>query len=181
MLIERMALLCPSPWRKEVIVSAEREIPKDRARALTKSNERGKNMRRDTSTVWCRWGLVVVICSLTLVASMSIPAVATAQTAGAVCSIRVSGNGLLMSVFTLLPTNLATTATVPADKDVLMPVLCDDLDAIGLGVANQEKSREVTFDVQVYDHTGIKFCDKGLFTLFPQGAAGVTFASCQKP
>jgi hypothetical protein len=162
-----------------VIVSAEREIPKDRASALTKSNERGKNMRRDTSTVRCKWWLVVVICSLTLVASMSIPAVATAQTAGAICTVRVSGNGLLMSVFTLLPSNLAATAAIPADKDVVMPMLCDDLDSLGLGVANQEKSKEVTVDVQVFDHNGFMFCDKGSFTLRPWGGLGVTFASCQ--
>jgi hypothetical protein len=127
-----------------------------------------------------RW-LALVICSLGLVGSVCIPAVTAAQTAGAVCTIRIFADGELLSVFTLPPTHFALAALVPADKDVVVPVLCDDLDSVGLGVASQEKSKEVTFDARVFDHDGIPFCDKGPFTLSPRGGTGVTFASCPEP
>jgi hypothetical protein len=112
---------------------------------------------------------------------MSVASVATAQGAGSICTIRIFGNGNLVSVFTMPPTNFAVTAFVPTDTDVLVPVLCDDLSLVGLGVASQEKDKSVTFNVRVFDHKGIIFCNKGGFSVPPRGGTGVTFAACPAP
>jgi hypothetical protein len=86
-----------------------------------------------------------------------------------------------MAVFTTPPTNFAVTVLVPPDKDVLVPVLCDDLGVIGAGVTNQEKNKEVAFRVRVFDNNGIWFCEKGPFALPVRGSRGLTFADCPEP
>jgi hypothetical protein len=138
-------------------------------------------MRGDTDMRRYRWWLIVLIFGLSLLGSMSLPAVTTAQTAGAICTIRVFGNGDLMAVFSTPPTNFGVAALVPTDKDLVMPVLCDDLGNIGLAVGSQEKNKEITFTARVFDHDGIMFCLKGPFTIPPRGGTGVTFASCPEP
>jgi hypothetical protein len=143
--------------------------------------ERGKNMRGGTRMKRHRWWLVLFVLSLSLLGSLSLPALTNAQTAGAVCAIRVFGNGELMAVFTTPPTNFAVTVLVPPDKDVLVPVLCDDLGVIGAGVTNQEKNKEVAFRVRVFDNNGIWFCEKGPFALPVRGSRGLTFADCPEP
>jgi hypothetical protein len=139
------------------------------------------NMRGETRMKRHRWWLVLFVLSLSLLGSLGLPSLTNAQTAGAVCSIRVFGNGELLAVFTTPPTNFAVTVLVPTDKDVLVPVLCDDLGVIGAGVANQEKNKEVTFRARVFDHNGILFCEKGPFTLPIRGGRGLTFADCPEP
>jgi hypothetical protein len=125
--------------------------------------------------------LVLACLGLCLLVTMSVPALATAQGAGSMCTIRIFGNGNLMAVFTLPPTNFAIAALVPPDTDVVVPVLCDDLGQLGLGVASQEKNKTVTFNVRVFDHNGIIICNKGGFSIPPRGGTGVTFASCSAP
>lgn len=128
-----------------------------------------------------QWGWGPLVFSLSLLAMLSTPGVTTAQTAGAVCTIRVFGNGDLLAVFTTPPTNFAVAVAIPTDRDVVVPVLCEDLDVIGLGVANQEKNKDVTFRARVFDNQGIFFCEKGDFTIPPRGGRGVTFAECPAP
>jgi hypothetical protein len=128
-----------------------------------------------------RWWLVLAVVSLSLLWSLSLPPLANAQTAGAICTIRVFGDGDLMAVFTTPPTNFAVAVPVEVDENVVVPVLCDDLGVIGLAVASQEKKKEVTFSARVFDHNGILFCEKGPFTVQPRGGRGVTFAECPEP
>ena len=129
-----------------------------------------------------RWWLVLLVLSLSLVGSMSMPSVTTAGAASAVCTIRISGNGDVLAVFSSPPMNFNVAVSVPADNDVVVPVLCEDLPgSLGLGVANQQNDGAVTVTVIVSDKDGVPFCDKGSFTIAPGGARGLTFGSCLAP
>jgi hypothetical protein len=58
-----------------------------------------------------------------------------------------------------------------------VPIKCEDLDRLGLAVANQEAFL-VTLTTTVYTNKGDLKCTKGPFNLQVNGGRGVSFEDC---
>jgi hypothetical protein len=93
-----------------------------------------------------------------------------------VCVVQVVANGAVVSEFANHPTNPTLAVLVPPATATNVPVSCQDLMSIGLGVANQEVS-PVSLQITVFTHQGTALCTRGPFTLSEHGARGVVFGS----
>jgi hypothetical protein len=93
-----------------------------------------------------------------------------------VCVVQMMASGAVLSAFAQNPTNPTVAVLVPTDTAANVPVRCQDLTNIGLGVANQESS-PVSLQITVFTHQGTSLCTRGPFTLSEHGARGVVFGS----
>lgn len=131
-------------------------------------------MAKTMSSRWIRLIASVSLVTLCLTGTFSI---SSAQAPGAVCVLRLVAEGEVLGVLVDVPDNFNTAVLIPSDKDVNVPVPCDQLDTLGLAVTNQQ-NRAVNFAVQVFTSKGESICTKGPFLLQVNGGAGVTFADC---
>jgi hypothetical protein len=104
--------------------------------------------------------------------------ISSAQAPGAVCVLRLIAEGDVLGVLVDVPQNSNIAVLIPTDRDVNVPVLCEQLSTVGLAVTNQ-KNTNVNFAVQVLTNQGNPICTKGPFLLPVNGGTGVTFADCQ--
>jgi hypothetical protein len=125
-----------------------------------------------------RWMRIIASVSLITLCLMGTFSIASAQAPGVVCVLRLVAEGEVLGVLVDAPQNSNTAVLLPADKDVNVPVLCDQLSTLGLAVTNQ-KNTNVNFAVQVFTNQGSPICTKGPFLLQVNGGTGVTFADCQ--
>jgi hypothetical protein len=125
-----------------------------------------------------RWMRIIASVSLITLCLMGTFSIASAQAPGAVCVLRLVAEGEVLGVLVDAPQNFNTAVLLPGDKDVNVPVLCDQLSTLGLAVTNQ-KNTNVNFAVQVFTNQGSPICTKGPFLLQVNGGTGVTFADCQ--
>jgi hypothetical protein len=93
-----------------------------------------------------------------------------------VCVVQIMASGEVLSAFAKNPTDPTVAVLVPTDTATNVPVSCQDLTSIGLGVANQEPS-PVSLQITVFTHQGTALCTRGPFTLPGNGARGVVFGS----
>ena len=123
--------------------------------------------------------IAIMAVSLSLLGLVSIP-LAEAQTgAGTVCVLQITADGSVLSVLVDQPQNFNIAVLVPEDKDkkVNIPITCESLETLGLGVTNQ-KNTNVNFSVQVLTNQGALICSKGPFLLAVNGGRGVVFSDC---
>jgi hypothetical protein len=125
-----------------------------------------------------RWMPIIVGVSLMTLCLMGTFSISSAQTPGGVCVLRLVAEGEVIGVLVDVPQNSNIAVLLPKDKDVNVPVPCDQLSTMGLAVSNQ-KDTNVNFAVQVFTHQGDPICTKGPFLLQVNGGQGVTFADCQ--
>jgi hypothetical protein len=102
----------------------------------------------------------------------------SAQAPGAICVLKLVSEGEVIGILVDVPQNSNIAVMLPTDKEVNVPVPCDQLSTMGLAVSNQ-KTTNVNFAVQVFTHEGHPICTKGPFPLQVNGGTGVTFADCQ--
>jgi len=93
-----------------------------------------------------------------------------------VCVVQIMASGAVLSGFANNPTDPTIAVLVPPETATNVPVSCQDLTSIGLGVANQEPS-PVSLQITVFTHQGTALCTRGPFTLPGNGARGVVFGS----
>jgi hypothetical protein len=125
-----------------------------------------------------KWIHRIAAVSLTMLCSMGTFSVSSAQAPDAVCVLRLVAEGEVLGVLVDVPQNFNIAVALPSDKDVNVPVPCDQLNTLGLAVTNQ-KNTNVNFAVQVFTHQGNPICTKGPFLLPVNGGTGVTFTDCQ--
>ena len=129
-------------------------------------------------TLSSRWIRVIASVSLMTLCLMGTFSISGAQAPGAVCVLRLVAEGEVLGVLADAPQNVNTAVLIPTDKDVNVPVLCDQLSTVALAVTNQNDTN-VNFAVQILTHEGNPICTKGPFLLPVNGGTGVTFADCQ--
>jgi hypothetical protein len=115
---------------------------------------------------------------LSLLWSMSMASVSSAQAPGAVCVLKIDADGRIMGILVDQPNNFSIAVLVPDLRSVRAPVLCSGLNSLALAVANQE-AHNTAFSVELFTHEGASFCFKDGFGLQVNGSTGVTFADCQ--
>jgi hypothetical protein len=93
-----------------------------------------------------------------------------------VCVVQIMASGTVLSGFVNNPTDPTIAVLVPPATATNVPVSCQDLTSIGLGVANQEPA-PVNAQITVFTHQGTSLCTRGPFTLPENGARGVVFGS----
>jgi hypothetical protein len=93
-----------------------------------------------------------------------------------VCIVQIMASGAVLSGFVNNPTDPTIAMLTPSETATNVPVSCQDLTSIGLGVANQEPS-PVSLQITVFTHQGTALCTRGPFTLPENGARGVVFGS----
>jgi hypothetical protein len=126
----------------------------------------------------CRRLVVIAGMVLSLLWSVSMVSVSSAQEPGAVCVLKIDADGRLMGILVDRPNNFNIALLVPDLRSVRVPVLCSGLISLALGVANQE-AHNTAFSVELFTHEGESFCFKDGFGLQVNGGTGVTFADCQ--
>ena len=129
-------------------------------------------------TMSSRWMPIIASVSLMTLCLMGTFSISSAQAPGGVCVLRLVAEGEVLGVLVDVPQNSNIAVLIPTDKDVNVPVLCEQLSTVGLAVTNQ-KNTNVNFAVQVLTHEGNPICTKGPFRLPVNGGTGVTFADCQ--
>jgi hypothetical protein len=122
------------------------------------------------------WIVGATILSLSMLWFMSVPSVAHAQ-AETVCSVHIEADGEFVSVFTNQPQNFNLAVLVPREREVSVPMLCEGVSLLALGLTNQEK-KGIVVSVQVRNNDGVVICSQEPFTMRAFGARGVTFADC---
>jgi hypothetical protein len=115
---------------------------------------------------------------LSLLWSMSVVSVSSAQAPGAVCVLKIDANGRLVGILVDQPDSVNSAVLLPEFRSIRAPVPCSGLSTLALAVANQE-ARNTAFSVELFTHEGESFCSKGSFRLRVNGGTGVTFADCQ--
>ena len=113
-------------------------------------------MRKSGERLHRRRLIVITGVVLSLLWSMSMVSVSSAQAPGAVCVLKIAANGRLVGI------------------------LVDQPDSVNSAVllANQE-AHNTAFRVELFTHDGESFCFKDGFGLQVNGGTGVTFADCQ--
>jgi hypothetical protein len=129
-------------------------------------------------TLSSRWIRVIATVSLITLCLMGTFSISSAQVPGAVCVLRLIAEGEVLGVLVDAPQSFNVAVLIPSEKNVNVPVLCDQLSTMGLAVTNQ-KSTNVNFAVQVLTHQGNPICTKGPYLLPVNGGTGVTLADCQ--
>jgi hypothetical protein len=126
------------------------------------------------------WIVVIMAVSLSMLGLVSIP-LAEAQTgASTVCVLQITADGSFLSVLADQAQNINIAVLVPEDKDkkVNIPITCESLETLGLGVTNQQ-NKNINIVVQALTHQGVSICSKGPFLLPVNGGRGVSFSDCQ--
>jgi hypothetical protein len=115
---------------------------------------------------------------LSLLWSMSMVSVCSAQAPSTVCVLKIDANGRLMGILVDQPDSVNSAVLLPEFGSISVPVLCSGLGSLALAVANQE-AHNTAFSVELFTHDGESFCFKDGFGLQVNGGTGVTFADCQ--
>jgi nidogen-like len=94
----------------------------------------------------------------------------------AVCILQLTASGQVLGMLVNQPTNFTLAVLIPSAERTNVPVLCQDLEAMALEVANQDPSA-VNVSVEAFTHRGVSLCTRGPFTLSENGASEVVFGS----
>ena len=98
-------------------------------------------MERKPETKYSRWIITTIALSLMVLWSFGGPWVASADDPGAICVLRMASNTTpILSVLVDQPDNFNIAVSTPARKVINVPVRCDMLETLALGVANQGDS-----------------------------------------
>jgi hypothetical protein len=138
-------------------------------------------MKEDIGTRRRRWVVMLTVLSLTVLWSFAGFSVARADNPNAICVLQIASaqaGGKIFSVLTDQPQNFNIAITLPLTKVVNVPLPCDGVETLALGMANQTDS-SVNVDIQLFTTDGVLFCSKGSFTLPAHGARGTLFSDCQ--
>jgi hypothetical protein len=135
-------------------------------------------MRKSATSICRRWVLVLTAFSLIMFWPLGGPLVVSAQAPGALCTLNVVAEGEVLSIMVNSPENLDLAVALPTGKDVSAPVLCEDVQTLAVGVANQTNAN-VNVAVQIFSHDGTSLCSKGPFVVVVNGGRGFTFTDCQ--
>jgi len=120
---------------------------------------------------------VIVVTALSMSLLWSVNTNAQDEGPGTVCILQVSATGDVTT--TIVDDTRDIDIAVPTGRDNVtnVPIKCEDIDRIGIAVANQE-SFQVTFNTSLYSNKGDPICTKGPFNLEVNGGRGVSFGEC---
>jgi hypothetical protein len=134
-------------------------------------------MENITRILCHRWIIVITIMSLTMLELIGIASVRAQTGSGTICVLQVAADGDVLSVLVDQTQNFNVAVLVPSGKKVNVPITCESLATLGLGVSNQ-KNNNVNFAAQVLTHDGEVICTKGPYQLNVNGGRGVIFSDC---
>jgi hypothetical protein len=120
---------------------------------------------------------VFVLAALSLSILWSGSAYAQEEGPGTVCVLQLAATGEVVAIVVDDTQNVDIAVVVARDNITNLPIRCQDLDRLGVAVANQE-SFKVTFTTTIYTNQGEEKCSKGPFVLPPNGGQGVTYKDC---
>jgi hypothetical protein len=135
-------------------------------------------MSNEKGSMYCKWVVGLVVLGVSLAGPFSIASVAAQTGPGTVCVLQIVAEGEVFSVVVDQPQNFNLALGIPKDKEVNIPIPCDSLSTLALGVSNQ-KNNNINVATQVFTHNGELICAKGPFLLAVNGGRGITFADCQ--
>jgi hypothetical protein len=138
-------------------------------------------MKKDIGTRRRRWIVMLTVLSLTVLWSFGGFSVARADNPNAICILQIASaqaGGKIFSVLTNQPQNFNVAITLPLSKIVNVPLPCDGVATLALGMANQTNN-SVNVAIQLFTTDGVSFCSKGPFTVPAHGAYGTIFSDCQ--
>lgn len=123
--------------------------------------------------------VMLAVLILSLVWSFGGLGIASADDSGAICVLRIaSQNHPILTFVVDQPENFNIAVPVPPRKAVNVPVLCDLLETLAIGMANQGNS-PTHITVSVFSNQGILVCSKGPFAVAAHGSQGMIFSDCQ--
>lgn len=135
----------------------------------------GENFRTNRP----RWIVVPAVLILSMLWSLSWPWAASADNSGAICVLKIASKSQkILSILVNQPQNFNIAVPSPIDKTVNIPIPCDGLETLALGVANQNAT-SVQATAQVFTNDGTLLCSKGPFPVGGHRSQGVTFTDCQ--
>jgi hypothetical protein len=120
---------------------------------------------------------VFVLAALSLSILWSGSAYAQEEGPGTVCVLQLAATGEVVAIVVDDTQNVDIAVVVARDNITNLPIRCQDLDRLGVAVANQEPFR-VTLTTTIYDNQGVVKCTKGPFSIPPNGGQGVTYKDC---
>jgi hypothetical protein len=136
-------------------------------------------MKRKPETKCSRWIITTIVLTLTVLWSFGGLWLASADDPGAICVMRIaSDTNPIFNVLVDQQHDFNFAVSTPARKVIKVPVRCDMLETLALGVANQGDST-TKLTVKLYTNAGGLFCSKGPFDLAAHGSQGVIFSDCQ--
>ncbi len=136
-------------------------------------------MRKTVDTKPRRWMVVIAFMSLSLLWSLAMPRFARADCPGCICTLQIVAEDNVFFNLTATPENFSLAVLVPPADNINVPILCDSLGTLALGVANQA-TQSINVAVQIFTNQGgSAICVKGPFLLAVNGGIGMTFADCQ--
>jgi hypothetical protein len=135
-------------------------------------------MRKRGERLHHRRLVVIAGVVLSLLWSMSMVSVSSAQAPGALCVLKIDATGRLVGILVDQPVSFNSAMLLPEFRSIRAPVLCSGLSSLALAVANQE-AHNTAFSVELFTHEGESFCFKDGFRLQVNGGTGLTFADCQ--
>jgi hypothetical protein len=125
----------------------------------------------------CGCRVIITVISLNLLLALTVPDVLHAEAPGAICVLKIDGNGRILGTIVDKPENFKIAVVLPWRRTINIPIPCNSLGSVALGVANNEP-RPSIFHTKIFTHDGVLFCDKGDFEVQVNGARGVTFSDC---
>ena len=136
-------------------------------------------MEKKRETKYSRWIITTMVLSSTVLWSFGGPWLASADDPGAICVMGIAANPKpILSVLIDQPQNFNIAISTPARKVTNIPVRCDMLETLALGVANQGDST-THLTVSLYTYAGVLYCTKGPIPVAAHGSQGVIFSDCQ--
>jgi hypothetical protein len=136
-------------------------------------------MRKTVDTKPSHWTVVIAVVSLSLLCSLAAPRFAGADCPGCICTLKIVAEDKVVSILTNNPQDFSLAILVPPADNINVPILCDSLGTLALGVANQS-DQNINMAAQIFTNEGgSAICVKGPFLLAVNGAVGMTFADCQ--
>jgi hypothetical protein len=135
-------------------------------------------MRNTVDTKPRHWMIMLIVVSLSLLWSLGVPMLASADNSNSICVLKIVAEANVVSILTNDPTNFGLAILVPEADNVNVPILCNSLGSLALGVANQA-DHDINVAVQIFTHQGgTAICSKGPVLLAVNGGTGMTFADC---
>jgi len=136
-------------------------------------------MGKNVAAMYRRLILISLVFCLSILGSLSIPTIASADDPDAVCVLNVVAEGNVFSILVNQPQGINIAVPLPIGTDVSAPIPCSDVESLGVAVANQT-GVNVNVAVQILAHDGKSvICSKGPFIVSVNGGRGFTFTDCQ--
>jgi hypothetical protein len=121
--------------------------------------------------------MVMMVASLSLLGSLAGVTRARADTPTALCTLQIATDGNVLGTLRMQSSPYPLTLSVPAARDISVPVPCKSRQTAVLTVINQA-NHAVTVNIETFTEQGQLSCTKAPHPLPVHSGSVVTFADC---